>query len=84
MTTMVQRGFFPAGLSQEAYYARSHIHYGHPEEVVASLQSDLVLPYATELICQVHPGHPAPDQIVTALERIAREVAPALGWRKNP
>jgi alkanesulfonate monooxygenase SsuD/methylene tetrahydromethanopterin reductase-like flavin-dependent oxidoreductase (luciferase family) len=82
--TMIQRGFFPAGLSQEAYYARSHIHYGQPEEVVASLQADLVLPYATELICQVHPGHPTPDQIVTALERIATEVAPALGWRKNP
>jgi alkanesulfonate monooxygenase SsuD/methylene tetrahydromethanopterin reductase-like flavin-dependent oxidoreductase (luciferase family) len=81
--SMIQRGFFPAGLSQAAYYARSHIHYGHPEEVVASLQGDLVLPYTTELICQVQPGHPTPDQIVTALERIAREVAPALGWRKN-
>jgi putative FMN-dependent luciferase-like monooxygenase len=83
VSSMIQRGFFPAGLSQEAYYARSHIHYGHPEEVVASLQSDLVLPYTTELICQVHPGHPTPDQILTALERIATEVAPALGWRKN-
>lgn len=81
--SMIQRGFFPTGLSQEAYYARSHIHYGHPEEVIASLQADLVLPYTTELICQVHPGHPRPDQIVTALERIATEVAPALGWHKT-
>jgi alkanesulfonate monooxygenase SsuD/methylene tetrahydromethanopterin reductase-like flavin-dependent oxidoreductase (luciferase family) len=80
--TMIQRGFFPTGLSQDAYYARSHIHYGHPEEVVASLQSDLVLPFTSELICQVHPGHPTPDQITRALERIANEVAPALGWRK--
>ena len=79
--SMIQRGFFPAGLSREAYYARSHIHYGHPAEVIASLQADLVLPHATELICQVHPGHPTPDQIVVALERIAHEVAPALGWR---
>ncbi len=78
--SMIQRGFFPAGLSQAAYYARSHIHYGHPEEVIASLQADLVLPYTTELICQVHPGHPTPAQILTALERIATEVAPALGW----
>jgi putative FMN-dependent luciferase-like monooxygenase len=77
---MIQRGFFPAGLSQAAYYARSHIHYGHPEDVIASLQSDLVLPLASELICQVHPGHPTPDQITRALERIASEVAPALGW----
>ena len=79
--SMIRRGFFPPGLSREAYYARSHIHYGHPEEVVASLRTDAVLPLATELICQVHPGHPSPDQIVTALERTAREVAPALGWK---
>jgi alkanesulfonate monooxygenase SsuD/methylene tetrahydromethanopterin reductase-like flavin-dependent oxidoreductase (luciferase family) len=81
--SMIQRGFFPMGLSQEAYYARSHIHYGNPADVIASLQADLVLPHTTELICQVHPGHPTPDQIVTALECIAKEVAPALGWHKN-
>jgi alkanesulfonate monooxygenase SsuD/methylene tetrahydromethanopterin reductase-like flavin-dependent oxidoreductase (luciferase family) len=81
--TMIERGFFPPGLSQEGYYARSHIHYGHPEEVVASLQADKVLPYTTELICQVHPGHPTPKQIERVLERIAQEVAPALGWQPD-
>ena len=79
--TMTAQGHFPAGLSQEAYFRRSHIHYGHPEEVVESLRADLVMPVATDLICQVHPGHPTPAQIVRALERIATEVAPALGWR---
>jgi alkanesulfonate monooxygenase SsuD/methylene tetrahydromethanopterin reductase-like flavin-dependent oxidoreductase (luciferase family) len=79
--SMIDRGFFPPGLSQEAYYARSHIHYGHPEEVIESLRQDVVLPYTTELICQVHPGHPTPAQMLTALERTAREVAPALGWQ---
>jgi alkanesulfonate monooxygenase SsuD/methylene tetrahydromethanopterin reductase-like flavin-dependent oxidoreductase (luciferase family) len=79
--SMIRRGFFPPGLSREEYYVRSHIHFGHPEQVVASLRTDAVLPLATELICQVHPGHPKPDQIVTALERTAREVAPALGWQ---
>jgi alkanesulfonate monooxygenase SsuD/methylene tetrahydromethanopterin reductase-like flavin-dependent oxidoreductase (luciferase family) len=78
---MVARGNFPRGLSQEQYFARSHIHYGRPDEVIASLQADLVFPLATELIVQVHPGHPTADQFVKALERIAREVAPALGWR---
>ena len=78
--SMIRRGFFPSGLTREAYYARSHIHYGHPEQVVASLRADRVLPYTTELICQVQPGHPTPAQIATALERIAKEVAPALGW----
>jgi alkanesulfonate monooxygenase SsuD/methylene tetrahydromethanopterin reductase-like flavin-dependent oxidoreductase (luciferase family) len=81
--TMIKRGFFPAGLTQEEYFARSHIHYGHPEQVVASLRADKILPFTTELICQVQPGHPTPDQIVTALERIAAEVAPELGWRRS-
>jgi alkanesulfonate monooxygenase SsuD/methylene tetrahydromethanopterin reductase-like flavin-dependent oxidoreductase (luciferase family) len=80
VASMIQRGFFPSGLSQEAYYARSHIHYGAPEDVVRSLRSDVVLPYTTELICQVHPGHPTPRQMFAALERTAREVAPELGW----
>jgi alkanesulfonate monooxygenase SsuD/methylene tetrahydromethanopterin reductase-like flavin-dependent oxidoreductase (luciferase family) len=83
VASMIQRGFFPRGLSQEAYYARSHIHYGAPEEVVHSLRTDVVLPYATELICQVHPGHPTPQQMFAALERTAREVAPELGWVKR-
>lgn len=78
---MVRRGHFPTGMDQEAAYRRSHIHYGHPEEVVASLRADRVLPVTSELICQVHPGHPTPAQMLAALERIAREVAPELGWR---
>jgi alkanesulfonate monooxygenase SsuD/methylene tetrahydromethanopterin reductase-like flavin-dependent oxidoreductase (luciferase family) len=41
------------------------------------------LPFA-DFVCQVHPDHPTPGQIVTTLERIAREVAPALGWRPQP
>ena len=79
--SMIQRGFFAPGLSQAAYYARSHIHYGHPDDVIDSLKRDVVLPLATDLICQVHPGHPSPAQIVVALERIAHAVAPALGWQ---
>jgi hypothetical protein len=78
---MVARGFFPKGLTQEQYFARTHIHYGHPEQVVASLREDLVLPHSTELIVQMHPGLPTPAQVVKGLERIARDVAPALGWQ---
>lgn len=81
--TMVERGFFPPALSQAETFVRSHIHYGHPEQVVESLRADRLLPLTTELICQVHPGHPTPDQILKALERIATEVAPALGWRNQ-
>ena len=79
--TMIERGHFPRGLTQEQYFTRTHIHYGHPEEVVASLQADRLLPYATDLIVQAHPGYPTPAQFIRALERIANEVAPALGWK---
>ncbi len=81
---MVRRGYFPDGMSQADYFNRSHIHYGHPEEVVLSLGADRIFPLTTELICQVQPGHPTPDQITVALERIATEVAPALGWHRQP
>jgi hypothetical protein len=45
------------------------------------LKADRGLPFTTELICQVDPGQPTPKQIERVLERIAGEVAPALGWR---
>jgi putative FMN-dependent luciferase-like monooxygenase len=77
---MVARGFFPRGLTQEQYFERTHIHYGPPEEVVESLRADLIMPHATELIVQMHPGLPTPAQVIKGLERIARDVAPALGW----
>src|SRR5262249_19898351 len=80
VTTMIARGFFPAGLSQDAYYARSHIHYGDPQEVVDSLRRDVVLPYATELICQVHGGPHPTGETLAALGGSAGERAPALGW----
>ena len=78
---LTSRGQFPPGLSREEAYARIHVHYGHPEEVVASLQGDRLLPMTTELICQVQPGEPTAAQIMKSLALIATEVAPALGWQ---
>jgi hypothetical protein len=78
---LISRGQFPTGLTQEEAYARIHVHYGHPDEVVASLQADRLLPMTTELICQVQPGAPTAAQIMKSLELIATRVAPALGWQ---
>jgi alkanesulfonate monooxygenase SsuD/methylene tetrahydromethanopterin reductase-like flavin-dependent oxidoreductase (luciferase family) len=83
VNTLIGRGAFPTGLSREEAYARIHIHYGSPEEVAESIRNDRLLPLSTDLICQVQPGSPTPDQILKSLELIAREVAPALGWRPN-
>jgi alkanesulfonate monooxygenase SsuD/methylene tetrahydromethanopterin reductase-like flavin-dependent oxidoreductase (luciferase family) len=81
---MVGEGKFPAGLSLDGYLARLHCFYGHPDEIIASLRDEITLPVATDILCQVNPGVPTFDQTLTALELIAREIAPALGWRTAP
>ncbi|MEU1972164.1 LLM class flavin-dependent oxidoreductase [Microbacterium sp. NPDC019599] len=60
---------------------RYHAHYGHPDEVVAQLQAEKVLPLATDLLAQFNPARPGLDASIRALELLATEVAPALGWR---
>jgi alkanesulfonate monooxygenase SsuD/methylene tetrahydromethanopterin reductase-like flavin-dependent oxidoreductase (luciferase family) len=77
----VQRGSFPAGLSIEDQLRRFHAFYGHPDEIVEALRAERVLPVATDLIAQFNPGIPDRDAAIRALELIATEVAPALGWK---
>jgi alkanesulfonate monooxygenase SsuD/methylene tetrahydromethanopterin reductase-like flavin-dependent oxidoreductase (luciferase family) len=78
---MIKAGRFPAGLSPEEYFERMHIAYGSPDEVAERLAGDRVLPLATDLIVQFSPAAPALDAAITALELLARQVAPALGWK---
>jgi alkanesulfonate monooxygenase SsuD/methylene tetrahydromethanopterin reductase-like flavin-dependent oxidoreductase (luciferase family) len=75
------RGAFPAGLGQEEALRRFHSFYGHPDEVIAALLGERVLPVATDLITQFNPAVPDHDAAIRALELIATEVAPALGWK---
>jgi alkanesulfonate monooxygenase SsuD/methylene tetrahydromethanopterin reductase-like flavin-dependent oxidoreductase (luciferase family) len=75
------RGAFPAGLGQEEALRRFHCFYGHPDEVIAALAQEKVLPVATDLITQFNPAVPDHDAAIRALELIATEVAPALGWK---
>jgi alkanesulfonate monooxygenase SsuD/methylene tetrahydromethanopterin reductase-like flavin-dependent oxidoreductase (luciferase family) len=77
----VGRGSFPAGLSLDDQLRRFHAFYGHPDEIVRGLQAERVLPVATDLIAQFNPGVPDRDAAIRALELIATEVAPALGWQ---
>jgi alkanesulfonate monooxygenase SsuD/methylene tetrahydromethanopterin reductase-like flavin-dependent oxidoreductase (luciferase family) len=71
----------PADLTERAFLDAGVFHFGSVEDVVASLRADPAVPHATELICQF--GHIGPSQrhALRALELIATEVAPALGWR---
>jgi alkanesulfonate monooxygenase SsuD/methylene tetrahydromethanopterin reductase-like flavin-dependent oxidoreductase (luciferase family) len=80
----VQRGQFPAGLSTEDYLKRFHAFYGHPDEIIEALRAEQALPVATDLIAQFNPGVPDHDAAIRALELIATEVAPVLGWNPAP
>jgi len=60
---------------------RFHAFYGHPEEIVEALRHEQVLPVATDLITQFNPAVLDHDTAIRALELIATEVAPALGWK---
>ena len=70
------RGAFPAGLSQAEALRRFHCFYGHPDEVIAGLRQEKVLPVATDLIAQFNPAVPDHDAAIRALELIATEVIP--------
>jgi len=80
---MVKQGRFPPGLGIEDYLARVHAFYGHPEEIVEQLRDEQTLPIATDILCQVNPGVPSFDQTLRMLERIATEIAPAMGWKRR-
>jgi alkanesulfonate monooxygenase SsuD/methylene tetrahydromethanopterin reductase-like flavin-dependent oxidoreductase (luciferase family) len=82
--TFVERGQFPASLSTEEYLRRFHAFYGHPDEIVQALQAERVMPVATDLIAQFNPGIPDRDAAIRALELLATEVAPSLGWSPAP
>jgi alkanesulfonate monooxygenase SsuD/methylene tetrahydromethanopterin reductase-like flavin-dependent oxidoreductase (luciferase family) len=78
---MAEHGAFPKGLDAGEALRRFHSFHGHPEEIVAALRKERVLPVATDLITQFNPAVPDHDAAIRALELIATEVAPALGWQ---
>ncbi|MGW2822704.1 LLM class flavin-dependent oxidoreductase [Streptomyces sp. NPDC001443] len=81
---MAKTGAFPEGLDTHEALRHFHAFYGHPEEIVAALRQEKVLPVATDLITQFNPAVLDHDTAVRALELIATEVAPALGWTPVP
>ena len=56
------------------------LHVGTPEQVLATLTEDPILPRASDIVFQPHPVDPPHEVVLRSLELIAREVAPALGW----
>lgn len=59
-------------------------HVGAPEDVIASLSEDTVLPRVTDIVFQVHSVDPPHPLILRSIELTAQQVAPALGWTAPP
>lgn len=74
---------FPRERGVPGLFAHHNIHTGSPDETIASLLREPLLDQTTDLICQVQPGLPSQAQTLEALELIATEVAPALGWKRD-
>jgi alkanesulfonate monooxygenase SsuD/methylene tetrahydromethanopterin reductase-like flavin-dependent oxidoreductase (luciferase family) len=74
-------GLFAADVPAEELFERHSIYAGATADVAEQLAQDQALKLATDLLIQLQPGLPTFSQSVAALETIATEVAPALGWR---
>ncbi|WP_375432578.1 LLM class flavin-dependent oxidoreductase [uncultured Friedmanniella sp.] len=75
------RNLGPADLENALF--RFNAYYGHPDEITARLQTERVLPVATDLLAQFNPGRPTLDASIHALELIATQIAPELGWTRS-
>jgi len=77
------------GLIDEAVDLQEHlrlmnVHHGHPDEVIESLRQDpSLLPYADYVIAVVQAESSTQAQILKRLEILARDIAPALGWKRR-
>ena len=79
----INQGLIADDLSLEHYAQYTHLAYGHPEEVAATLAADAVLPHTTDLILQFTPIFPPLDQALHMMEQIATVIGPALGWQPH-
>lgn len=65
----------------EELITRQDVHLGDVAAVIASLRRDPVIERATDVAVQVHSVDPPHPFVLRSIELVAREVAPALGWR---
>lgn len=76
-------GHRPADESLDGLIRAFDVHLGTPERAIASLQQDSALARVTDLAFQVHSIDPPHREILRSIALIARDVAPALGWRRS-
>jgi putative FMN-dependent luciferase-like monooxygenase len=78
---LVRAGHTLPGQSLADLVAAFDVHLGRPDDVLASLKADSILERATDIVFQVHSIDPPHPYILRSIGLIAKEVAPALGWR---
>ncbi len=69
-----------AALPIDGLFDLYSVHWGKPEAVVASLQAEPLIDEVTDVICQLSPGAPSQAQALEAIELLATEVGPHVGW----
>jgi putative FMN-dependent luciferase-like monooxygenase len=81
VSRFVEAGHDAPGNPLAELIAAFNVHVGTPDDVIASLKADSTLERVTDLAFQVHSVDPPHEAILRSIELVAREVAPALGWR---
>lgn len=77
----VAAGWIAEGAGPHDLLSAMNVGYGRPVDIVAALRADPVLPLSSDLILAVQSESTPVGDAVRHLEIIAREIAPALGWR---
>ena len=70
----------PEDVDETELAAYLDLHVGTPEQVLATLAEDPILPRASDIVFQPHPVDPPHQVVIRSLELVAKDVAPALGW----
>ena len=69
-----------AALPIDGLFDLYSVHWGRPEDVVASLRAEPLIDEVTDVICQLSPGSPNQEQALEAISLLATEVGPHVGW----
>ncbi|MFD6397460.1 LLM class flavin-dependent oxidoreductase [Nocardia sp. NPDC060249] len=70
----VAAGRFPPGFTARDYVGTGHCYVGTGSEVAAAIRRDLVVPDATDFLCNVQPAGPSPAAVRTSLRLFADNV----------
>jgi alkanesulfonate monooxygenase SsuD/methylene tetrahydromethanopterin reductase-like flavin-dependent oxidoreductase (luciferase family) len=78
------RDWLPPARALAEKAAAINVHYGTPEQIAESIRAFPAFRYTTELQFSVAYGTTSYGQRLAAVEAVAAEIAPALGWKPEP